>query len=60
MAVVVKSPGARLDEAGVLDLFDGRLARFKRTRCVVFMETLPKTALGKVQKDGLKLTFAAK
>ena len=32
----------------------------KRPRCVVFMETLPKTALGKVQKDALKLTLAAK
>ena len=60
VAVVVKKPGARLDEAAVLGLFDGRLARFKHPRCVVFMETLPKTALGKVQKDALKLTFAAK
>ena len=58
LAVVVKKPGALLDEAGVMRLFDGRLARFKHPRRVVFMDELPKTALGKVQKAALKAHFA--
>ena len=60
VAVVVKKPGVHLDEAAVLGLFDGRLARFKHPRSVVITESLPKTALGKVQKDALKSTVAAK
>jgi fatty-acyl-CoA synthase len=54
VAVVVKKPGAALDEAGVLALFDTRLARFKHPRRVVFADALPKTALGKVQKAQLR------
>jgi fatty-acyl-CoA synthase len=50
VAVIVRRPGAALDAAAVLALFDGRLARFKLPRRIVFVESLPKTALGKVQK----------
>ncbi len=53
VAVVVPRPGARLDEAMVLQWLDGKLARFKLPRQVIFTESLPKTALGKVQKNGL-------
>lgn len=53
-AVVVKTPGARLDAAGVLALFDGRLARYKHPRRVVFADSLPKNAMGKVQKFALR------
>jgi len=53
-AVVVPSPGARLDEAAVLALFRERLARYKHPRRVVFTDALPKNALGKVQKQELK------
>ena len=49
-AVIVKQPGALLDASEVMTLFDGRLARFKQPRRVVFCDSLPKTALGKVQK----------
>ena len=54
VAVVVVRPGCALDEAAVLRMFEGRLARFKHPRQVVFADALPKTALGKVQKDVLK------
>lgn len=50
VAVIVCHPGAELTSGTVLHLFDGKLARFKHPRRVVFVETLPKTALGKVQK----------
>jgi len=54
VAAIVLKPGAALDEAGVLALFDGKLARYKHPRRVLFVETLPKTALGKVQKPELR------
>ena len=56
-AVVVRRAGARLDEAAVLALFKDRLARYKHPRKVVFADTLPKNALGKVQKQELKRTL---
>jgi len=54
VAVIVARPGSALDAAAVLRMFEGRLARFKHPRQVVFVDALPKTALGKVQKDMLK------
>ena len=59
VAAVVTKPGAALDEAAVLALFEGRLARFKHPRRVVFVESLPKTALGKVQKAELRRLIGA-
>jgi fatty-acyl-CoA synthase len=53
-AVVVRKPGAKLDEAAVLALFEDRLARFKHPRRVVFVDQLPRNALGKVQKGELR------
>jgi fatty-acyl-CoA synthase len=53
-AVVVRKPGAKLDEAAVLALFADRLARFKHPRRIVFLDQLPKNALGKVQKAALR------
>ena len=53
-AIIVKNAGATLDEAGVLALFSGRLARYKHPRRVVFMDSLPRNAMGKVQKFELR------
>jgi fatty-acyl-CoA synthase len=53
-AVVVRRPGAALDEAAVLALFQDRLARYKHPRRIVFTDALPKNALGKIQKHELK------
>lgn len=53
-AVVVRKPGAELDEAAVLALFEDRLARFKHPRRIVFLDQLPRNALGKVQKSELR------
>jgi fatty-acyl-CoA synthase len=53
-ACVVKKPGAALDEQGILALFADRLAKFKHPRRIAFLESLPKSALGKVQKFELK------
>jgi fatty-acyl-CoA synthase len=43
-----------LDEQAVLRLFQDRLAKFKHPRRVVFLDSLPKNAMGKVQKFELK------
>lgn len=53
-AVVVLKPGAVIDEAGVLALFADRLARYKHPRRVIFADSLPKNAMGKVQKHELR------
>lgn len=53
VAVIVKTPGADLDAAQVMQLFEGQLARFKHPKRILFCDALPKTALGKVQKAGL-------
>lgn len=55
VAVVVRKPGAAIDAQGVLAIFNGRIAKYKHPRRVVFVQSLPKTALGKVQKAALKL-----
>jgi len=53
-ACIVRAPGKALDEAGVLALFKDRLARYKHPRRVLFLDALPKTAMGKVQKFELR------
>ncbi len=51
VAVIVRRPDAPLDTAAILALFEDRLARFKHPKRIVFVDSLPKTALGKVRKD---------
>ena len=57
-AVVVANPGTRGDEAAVLAALDGVLARFKQPKRVLFVDELPRNAMGKVQKMQLRDTFA--
>ena len=54
VAVVVRREKSRIDRAGVLALFEGRLGHYKHPKDVVFLDELPRTALGKVQKDQLR------
>jgi fatty-acyl-CoA synthase len=57
VAVLVRSPGAAgqaLSAEAVLAHLQSRIARFKLPRRVVFMDSLPKSALGKVQKPALQ------
>ncbi len=58
VACVVVREGAAIDAAGILEHFDGRLARFKHPREVVFMPTLPRNAMGKVLKYRLREQLA--
>jgi fatty-acyl-CoA synthase len=50
---MVPRTGRMVDEAALAALFDARLARFKHPRQVLVVDTLPKTALGKVQRGEL-------
>ena len=57
--VVVLAPGATIGEAEILAALAERLARFKRPRRVIFVEDLPRNAMGKVQKAALRERFKA-
>jgi fatty-acyl-CoA synthase len=54
VAAVVLKPGCRMTEAEALALFQGRIARYKHPREVRFLERLPRSALGKVQKEAVR------
>ena len=53
-AVVVPAPGAAPDEAAVIAALRERLAGFKVPKRVWFAPSLPRNAMGKVQKNALR------
>jgi malonyl-CoA/methylmalonyl-CoA synthetase len=53
-AVVVKAAGAAVSEADVTQALEERLAKFKLPKQVVFVDDLPRNAMGKVQKNVLR------
>jgi malonyl-CoA/methylmalonyl-CoA synthetase len=57
-AAVVLKPGAVLGERAVLDALAERLARYKQPKRVLFLDDLPRNAMGKVQKNRLREAFA--
>jgi malonyl-CoA/methylmalonyl-CoA synthetase len=56
-AIVVLAPGAALSEAQALAALEGRLARYKAPKRVIFVDALPRNAMGKVQKAALRETY---
>jgi fatty-acyl-CoA synthase len=56
-AVVVPRAGAALTDRDVLAHLDGRLARYKIPKTVVFAGSLPKSGAGKVLKRPLRDTY---
>ena len=56
-AVVVANKGASLDEAKILQALDGRIAKFKMPKRVMFVDDLPRNAMAKVQKNVLRETY---
>ena len=56
-AVVVKDKASPLDEAAVLKALEGRLAKFKQPKRVIFLDDLPRNTMGKVQKNLLRDQF---
>ena len=49
-AVVALRPGAQLGERELLDFAASKLASFKRPRRILFVDSLPKNASGKIQR----------
>ena len=56
-AAVVREPGTAMTGDAILDALEGRLARFKLPRRIVFVDTLPRNAMGKVPKTVLRANF---
>ncbi|MET0723671.1 MAG: AMP-binding protein, partial [Tardiphaga sp.] len=56
-AVVVSDKSAGLTEAGVIAALDGRIAKFKMPKRVLFVDDLPRNTMGKVQKNVLRDTY---
>jgi len=57
MAVVVRASDSAVDERAILDALSGRLAKFKQPKRIIFVDTLPRNAMGKVQKALLRERF---
>jgi fatty-acyl-CoA synthase len=58
LLVVVTADGANLDREQMLAWFDGKIARWWLPDDVVFVESIPHTATGKVKKIELRQQFA--
>jgi acyl-CoA synthetase (AMP-forming)/AMP-acid ligase II len=54
VAVVARRPGAELSEKDVIDYCAERLAGYKKPRRVSFVDALPRSAIGKVDKPSLR------
>ncbi|GAA1144899.1 acyl-CoA synthetase [Nesterenkonia lutea] len=57
-AIVVVREGHELTEEQVLRHLDGRLARYKIPKSVIFVESMPRTASGKIRKPDLRRQYA--
>jgi malonyl-CoA/methylmalonyl-CoA synthetase len=58
-AVVVQGQGAGLAEDAVLRSLEGRLAKYKLPKRVIFVDSLPRNAMGKVDKKLLRKTHGS-
>jgi malonyl-CoA/methylmalonyl-CoA synthetase len=57
VAAVVARPEATLSESAILSALGHRLAKFKAPKQIVLVESLPRNAMGKVQKAALRETY---
>ncbi|UEM23810.1 malonyl-CoA synthase [Skermanella mucosa] len=53
-ALVVRKPGTDIDERSILQALEGRLAKYKQPKRVLFVDELPRNTMGKVQKNLLR------
>jgi fatty-acyl-CoA synthase len=54
VVVAVRAAGSDVTDAAVLAVFDGRVARYKAPKGVIWVDALPRTAMGKVRKHVLR------
>lgn len=57
-AVVVREPGAAIDEKAVIGALAEHLAKYKQPKRVLFVDELPRNTMGKVQKNLLRDSHA--
>jgi len=58
VAIVVREPGASVDDAAMGAALAGRLARFKHPKHYEFVDALPRNSMSKVQKADLRAIMA--
>jgi acyl-CoA synthetase (AMP-forming)/AMP-acid ligase II len=56
-AHVVLEAGQSIDEDALIDYCATKIARHKRPRLIKFVDSLPKTAVGKIQKNAIKEAY---
>jgi fatty-acyl-CoA synthase len=57
LLIVVKKPGAEVTKQSVLDFLQGKIAKWWMPDDVAFVDAIPHTATGKIQKRDLRETF---
>jgi malonyl-CoA/methylmalonyl-CoA synthetase len=58
LAVVVSKPGAKLNSDAMIADLKGKIANFKVPKKIIIVSELPRNAMGKVQKNVLRQTYA--
>jgi malonyl-CoA/methylmalonyl-CoA synthetase len=58
-AAVVREPGAVKSEAEIIGAVKAKLAGYKIPKRIIFVDELPRNAMGKVQKNSLRTTYAS-
>ncbi|MCW7541310.1 3-(methylthio)propionyl-CoA ligase [Aquabacterium sp. A7-Y] len=58
LLVVVKKPGQELSKQDILGFYEGKIAKWQIPDDVVFVDEIPHTATGKIQKLKLRERFA--
>lgn len=58
-AIIVKDVAHDLDEQAIVQALDGRLAKFKLPKRVIFVDDLPRNTMGKVLKDALRRQYGS-
>jgi malonyl-CoA/methylmalonyl-CoA synthetase len=59
VAIIVRGTGNAINAMELIEVLRSRLARYKLPRQVIFVDRLPRNAMGKVQKNQLRASFEA-
>ena len=57
LLIIIREPGSDVDKEGILAYLDGKIAKWWMPDDVVFVEEIPHTATGKIQKMELRVQF---
>jgi long-chain acyl-CoA synthetase len=58
-AICVLKPGYNLSEDEIIDFVGKRIARYKKPKNVLFVDSLPKTGEGSVDREMVKVKYSA-